>query len=250
MSRFIRLFASIVFAGVLIGLLSTPAHADPTSHMAHPDGVDFADVPDSKDFTVYQGEYRLVSPLANDVVPEGVDVQVCRFQEPDPTYGIVQRVDNYTLAVYVNPDAMPEGGTFTFRYWNCDETDMSESTVTITVKQTLPVKVRKLRRDGQVVPGKLVAVNPNDVRAHVVYGSYRRPQPDGMIHVPAGSKKIFKVARKEIDWEAYLGPRWVYASNGHVSNIKLPARTTVSSRSATMSVSERALQHWGSNNKR
>lgn len=210
---------------------------------AHPN-LPFQAVDDS--YTLFEGEYMLLDVEVNDTLTEGVDDDVCSVRGLDPNFAYTDLV-NGDLFLQVYWGDAPPGDVVTFDYAICDDVHLSWATVTVTVKQLADIKVRKLRRDGKVVEGKLVAINRNDARAHVLYGTYSELEPDGTVHVRANDRKVFEVSRKKIDWEAYLGPRWVFVNAGQVRNIPLRRdadRASAAARTA-LTVPWPVLNEWG-----
>lgn len=215
--------------GLLLGagLLAQPAWAD---------GETAPPVTADDSYSWYAGGSNVLDVLANDSDPQGSPLQVCKVKyDQSPESNIYAFVSDGTVFAGVGSGT----GTFSFRYYACNDTFLTPATVTITVRAAEPLRVHKLADR----PGRLKVVNHNDRAAHILWGDQNRPRPDGVAWIGAHSSRVITVKRSKVFWLGLVGKENGTAGSGFVRNIALPqhARTTTTT---TTTVTEPFAKLW------
>lgn len=203
---------SIVTSTLGLMVLAAPAQA-----AAPVTGADTA--------SLYAGNVVEIQPLANDSDADGDDLAICRIAES--TYkrvGLVIGLDEEgnpgdTLLIFAGPRAEP--GTYTFTYYACDFQTLVPGTITLTIKEPPAITAKAL--PGK--PGKIKVTNPADFKIRYLYGSFKEPNPDGVVRIARNSSVILTVRRTRIDWIAF-SRKGEFLLKGRVDNIQLPPGTT------------------------
>ena len=189
--------------------------------------------------SMYAGNGREVDVLANDT----------RRRRPRGPGGLPDgRVETYkqvfaesfgdgVIFAYSLPGAKP--GTYTFTYYACDFQTLVPGTLTVTIEPEPEVTAKAL--PGQ--PGKIKVTNPADFKIRYFYGSFKEPEPDGIVKIAKNSSVVLSVRRTQIDWIAYTR-KGDFITQGRIKNIVLPPGTTPPA--AGRSVSPRVAKLWAS----
>jgi hypothetical protein len=175
--------------------------------------------------SMYAGNVIEVEPLANDTDADGDDLAICRVAES--TYKRVDLVPAFdeegqpadSLLLFAGVKA--EAGTYTFTYYACDFEALVAGTITLTIKEPPAIIAKAL--PGK--PGKIKVKNPADFKIRFFYGSFKEPEPDGVVKIARNSSVILSVRRTRIDWIAY-SRKGEFLLRGKVENIVLPPGTT------------------------
>lgn len=157
--------------------------------------------------SLYPGQVDLINVLANDSSPDGDDLALCRFPEPDFTGNKLPAVVAMDMGSLGEPgDVMvmtaPRAhGTHVVDYYVCDHTHLVAAQLTVEIKAVAPVTVRKVAGK----PGRLQVTNKNDKAIRFWYGDRRAEDPDGKVRIPAGTTRMVPVRRHTIVWIALIG---------------------------------------------
>ena len=187
---------------------------------------------------MYAGNGREVDVLANDTDadsrrPGGLPAGATR-----PTSKVfAESFGDGVIFAYSLPGAKP--GTYTFTYYACDFQALVPGTLTVTIEPEPEVTAKAL--PGQ--PGKIKVTNPADFKIRYFYGSFKEPEPDGIVKIAKNSSVVLSVRRTQIDWIAYTR-KGDFLTQGRIKNIKLPPGTTPPA--AGRSVSPRVAKLWSS----
>ncbi|GAB3262555.1 Ig-like domain-containing protein [Nocardioides dilutus] len=175
--------------------------------------------------SMYPGNIVEVAPLANDTDADGDDLAICRIAES--SYKRVSLIAGFdeegqpseTLLLISGTRAKP--GTYTFTYYACDFETLVAGTITLTINEPPAITAKAL--PGK--PGKIKVKNPADFKIRFLYGSFKEPNPDGVVRIARNSSVILTVRRTRIDWIA-LTRKGEFLVRGKIENIVLPPGTT------------------------
>lgn len=193
--------------------------------------------------SMYAGNLVEVEPLANDTDADGDDLAICRVAES--SYKRVDLVPAFdeegqpadTLLLFAGVKAEP--GTYTFTYYACDFETLVPGTITLTINEPPAITAKAL--PGK--PGKIKVKNPADFKIRFLYGSFKEPNPDGVVRIARNSSVVLTVRRTRIDWIAY-SRKGEFLLRGKIENIVLPPGTTPPA--AGRAVSPRVATLWAS----
>jgi Bacterial Ig domain len=184
--------------------------------------------------SMYAGGGQEVDVLVNDSDPDGIeDLTVCRMGTETYKRVAVEYVGDGKVIAFSLPSARP--GSYTFTYYACDFETLVPGTLTVTIVAEPDITAKAL--PGR--PGKIKVTNPADFKIRYLYGSFKEPNPDGIVKIAKHSSVILTVRRTQIDWLAFTR-KGEFVKQGHVRGIKLPPGTTapaagrVSPRVATL----------------
>lgn len=167
---------------------------------------------------MWAGDVREFNVLANDSDPDGDELAVCRVAPPTDETFFYEIVDG-NIVVFAPPDL---SGEIAITYYACDFETLVPATLTITIREVLPVTVVKAKR-----PGRIRVTNDNERAVRFLWGSFENDEPDGRTWVAAHDAKSIRVRRRAVDWIAIF--RGNLIGIGRVRGIELPrgtARTT------------------------
>jgi len=163
--------------------------------------------------SVYPFGVAVVDVLANDTdpgAPDGSALAFCRLPSMSSLFTDID-LPKVTIAdsagVYGPAGKLVVSANRRFRaptdveYYVCNETHMTEATLTVSMRETAPVTVRKI--PGR--PGRLKVVNHNDERVIVAWLGVREGTLDGAVRVPAHGTRTIRVDHKRIEWAAVIG---------------------------------------------
>ncbi|HJQ04959.1 MAG TPA: Ig-like domain-containing protein [Nocardioides sp.] len=150
--------------------------------------------------------------LANDSDPDGDPLAVCRLGTV-PSGLDAEIIDGKLELFPFTP------GTYSLTYYACDFDYLTPGTVTVTVKPAPKIAIRVLKSDSR--PGQLKVVNRGSFTFAFQWGSYKKVQPDGRVHVAAHSSRWVHVRRVSVTWVASNARRGAFRI-GFVRGIKLP----------------------------
>ncbi len=185
--------------------------------------------------SLYAGEGRLMDVLRNDSDPDGDDLAVCRVQEAPDGADYFVFIEDDKLFVFAAGNRERD---LVITYYACDFETLAPATLTVSVRATYPMRVRKLAR-----PGLLRVTNDNDRTVRFLYGSFRNERPDGRTRVFPSDSVVIRVHRRKIDWVAWFARSGSLLGTGHVRGIKLPARGTSPER-AKLTLSRTEAKLW------
>jgi hypothetical protein len=157
--------------------------------------------------SLYPGQMTQINVLDNDSSPDGDDLALCRFPEPDLTGNVAVVATEVTSLLGGGPGEVMVGaatkkpGTHTITYYVCDHVHLVEAHLIVEVKAVSPVKVHKIAGK----PGKLKVTNTNTATVSFWYGDKRAPRPDGKVRIPAGKTQVVTVRRHTVVWLAWIG---------------------------------------------
>ena len=214
-----------------LGLAVTPAVV-PAAHAVT--GSPPVTTPDA--VSVFQGGFAEVQPVNNDHDPDNDQLAICRLGT-EHYRGMQAIFIENDWAVFAKRKAKP--GIYTFTYYACDYQALVPGTLTVTIDPEPEVTAKAIA--GQ--PGKIKVTNPADFKIKYFYGSFKQPEPDGIVKIAKKSSVILSVRRTQIDWIAYTR-KDEFITQGKIKNIKLPPGTTPPA--AGRSVSPRVAKLWSS----
>ena len=165
---------------------------------------------------MYAGNGREVDVLANDTDADSPeDLTVCRLGEETYKTVFAESFGDGVIFTYSLPGAKP--GTYTFTYYACDFQALVPGTLTVTIEPEPEVTAKAL--PGQ--PGKIKVTNPADFKIRYLYGSFKEPEPDGIVKIAKNSSVVLSVRRTQIDWIAYTR-KGDFITQGRIKNIGCP----------------------------
>lgn len=222
-SALVRVATTLIAATTALGL------AAPAAHSALPDPA--APVVTNDSVALYPQGMAIVDVLANDTDPNDPDASslaLCRL----PALDIEDILGEVSLPSVVVADAgglLGSSGSMmvlTTRskltkpqvvdYYVCNLTHLTPATLTVTMLETKPVKVRKVAGK----PGRIKVTNRNDRRIMLEWSGRRH---GGGSWVGAHSSRIVHVRGTKVRWTAIIGTERSsgLAGQGVVRNIKI-----------------------------
>ncbi len=214
--------------------------------------------------TKYSG-VSFIDVLANDSAASGEPLEICRVRAPQRGLSVAEVQPDGSFSIQTPTSGVSFGGggsveeegarerlavlpwvnragTYQLTYWACDTEHLTPATVTVTVKKTPEVTVRKGDR-----PGRVRFVNPGKTRAVVFYGGLRRPRPDGEVRLAPGERETRRVTHRAIQWFAYSPRTGDIVGQGVVRGIRLPGSRAVGGDAAgggKVTLTPRLLRVW------
>jgi len=185
--------------------------------------------------SIYPYGSAFVDVIANDTDPgdpDGSQLGFCRmpsvedllFSAAMPEMLVADGSDIFgpsnQLVVASNVARLDE--PYVFSYHVCNYSRLTKATLTVTMRKTAPVTVRKV--PGR--PGILKVVNHNDERVAIMWGAPRSEEPDGQRRVGAHATRTIRVHDKNVRWVALAGTtrNSGIADQGIVRGVKVPDR--------------------------
>ena len=193
--------------------------------------------------SMYPGNVVEIQPLANDTDADGDELVVCRIA--DSSHKRVALVFDFTeegatsntdMLLISRTKAKP--GTYTFTYYACDFQTLVAGTITVTIEESPDITAKAL--PGR--PGRIKVTNPADFKIRYFYGSFKEPEPDGIVKIAKHKPVVLNVRRTQIDWVAFSRTGDYLARDG--SRASCPPGTTPPD--AGRSVSPRVTRLWSS----
>lgn len=210
-----RTSALVRVAVTLAATTTTLALAAPGAQALLPDPA--APVVTNDAVSVYPFGSTSVNVLANDTDPgdpDGSSLAVCRLPELDPD-SIMSPGDlpdvvaldagnilGPTGSLYVMALKGKMKKPFDLDYYVCNYTHLTPATLTVTMRETKPVTVHKVKGK----PGRLKITNRNDSRITLVtYSNTDEDELGDVVRVPAHASKTFEPSEKTVHWIAVIG---------------------------------------------
>jgi len=222
-SALVRVATTLVAATAVLGL------AAPASQAALPDPA--APIVTNDSVALYPYGSAMVDVLANDVDPgdpDGSQLALCRLPSLDfedlfssssavivaDAGGLFGSAGDLMVGITRRKLAQPVD----VEYYVCNYSFLTKAVITVTTKETKPVKVRKVHGK----PGRVRITNHNDSRVVVMWDG-RKHDLGGAVRVPANSSKVVKPTVKKLQWVAMIGNEQNSGIAGHgtVRHIKV-----------------------------
>lgn len=203
------LLAASLAASLSAGALLTGATGAPAGAAT---GAAPVTVPDAVTLTTTQ--HREVDVLANDSDADGDALEVCRLGEVPAGLAVELWGSDEQRRVYI---VAGEVGTYTVTYYACDFAHLTPGTLTVTVTEAPPVRVR-VRKLAQR-PGRLLVVNRTGFPVRFAWGAADIDEPEGRRSVRR--RAVVTVRHRTIHWIAQSRRAGTFQT-GTVAGIALP----------------------------
>lgn len=214
--------------------------------------------------TSQYGGVTFVDVLDNDSAPSGGDLEICRVEAPARGLSVAEVAPDGSFIIQTPNGGSSVGGdgsaapgareslavapwdnrdaTFQLTYWACDAEHLTPATVTVKVRKTPEIAVRRTDR-----PGRLRFTNPRSSRVVVLYGGLRQEEPEGRVRLGARDSETRRVPFRAIRWFAFSPRTGEPLGEGIVRGIQQPAAGGERATSdADLRLSPRVLRAWRS----